>query len=177
MAINLNLLPQDLAVKGGVVKVVNIFDKLIMTALAAFLIFALGLVAFFIASSLELKNLNSSVENLKAQLAALSVTEQRVVLLKDRLAKIKSLGSYTSSDKDVENLIFLLGDLPSNSLLGNVSVEPGKIDFSLGFSDSESLGKFLGGLSENKKYKNVLISSLGFNPVSGHLVSLIFSAK
>ncbi|MFC1625455.1 hypothetical protein ACFL1Q_00230 [Patescibacteria group bacterium] len=177
MAIKLNLLPPELAVRGGVVKIARVLTSLAIAAIAGFIIFTVGMIAFFVVSSYELRSLSTTVSKLKSEVRAQESTEQKIVLLKDRVGKIRSLSSYDSSDKDIVNVESVLSAVGTQTSVGQLGVEPKKIDLSLVFKDPSELSNFIRSVTDSKIYKNVIMPSLGFSPINGYSISLGFTQK
>jgi competence protein ComGF len=120
MTIKLNLLPPELAVDkktGSILKSVRAFN-LILTAL--FVIFTIGLSAYFIFASIMLKNKLASVDSLKNKIKTLQTSEQQMVLLKDRIKKINIAQAKSSSLKNLDAIIqyvYIITGIPDNEVL------------------------------------------------------------
>lgn len=177
MAIKVNLLPTERRVSGGVAQFLRISRMLGVIALAGFLVFGLGLAAFFIVSSIELNGLNSSNNSLKTQLSSLGTTEAQLVVLKDRIAKIKIAEGIPSSTKNLVDFDSYLSALSGTTSISELDVNPVKITTSLVFTSGSDLTAFTKALSASTTFKNVSFASFNFNPTSGYLVSVEVTAK
>jgi Tfp pilus assembly protein PilN len=177
MAVKLNLLPQGTSATGTLGKVLKTTKMFGVILIAFFLIFALGISAFFIVSSITLKNLNSDLDSLKSQISALESTEQQAVLLKDRLAKIKTALAIPSAIKNLEGVNPYVSNLPPAASLTELNVDAQKVDFSIQFGSTSDLSAFLRSLSETKNFPVGVLTEYSFNPASGYLVSVRLSNK
>ena len=172
MAIKVNLIPPEHAVSSSLSKLLKTTRSLGIIFLAGFLLFAAGVSAFFLISSLSLRSLQEEISLLETQIKDQEASEQQIVLLKDRIAKINAVLKLPDS---TENLISIDPFLPSssaNSLVNELSVNSQKIDLSVNIRSNADLTAFLKGLSESGMFKSIVLSSFGFNPVGGYLVSV-----
>jgi|GEM_PF-1371342 len=176
-SINLNLLPTELKVSTGLSRSLRSIRMLGVIGLVGFLVFGLGLIGFFVFSSFQLSNLNSQNDTLKGQLTTLSTSETQLVLLKDRIAKIKIVQGLPTSDKNLTNFRKYISGLSGSSTVNELDVDPGKITAAIDFRSNSDLTTFLTSLSENTEFKVIDLSSFGFNPATGYLVSLTVTPK
>lgn len=171
MAVTLNLMPQELVVTGSWGKILKTLRMLNVILLSGFLIFALGVAAFFIFSSLSLRSMTAQEDSLKAEIATQVTVEQQIVLLKDRIAKIKKVQTLPSSAGNLDKLSPLLGSTGQNSSLSELDVDPKKIDVSIIFKTNSDLSNFMKNVLPESAFKNVSLSSFSFSPVSGYLAA------
>jgi hypothetical protein len=177
MAVKLNLLPQGTSVTGTLGKVLKTTKMLGVIFIAFFLIFTLGISAFLIISTISLRNLNSDIDSLKSQISTLESTEQQAVLLKDRLAKIKTALAVPSSIKNLDGANPYISNLPPTASLTELNIDPQKVDFSIQFGSSNDLSVFLRDLSDTKNFPVGVLTSYSFNPITGYLISVRLSNK
>lgn len=172
MAIKLNLLPPDYTVSGSTAKTLKALRSLGVISIAAFVVFALIIVGFFIVSSIESNNLNASINSLTSQIKSQEQTEQKVVLLKDRLKKIKAIQANSGSIDNLDKAGEVVDKLGPDATLTEFSVDPDKVDLSVAFRTNSDLTNFLSELTATKAFKSVVLTSFGFNPTSGYLVGV-----
>ncbi len=177
MAVKLNLLPPELAVSKSLGTSLKTIRMVGVILLAVFIIFVIGLTAVFIISSITLKNLTGDVTTLKSQITAQQVSEQRLVLLKDRLRKISTARTAASALSNLTKIDPFLATLSSDTSVSELNVDPQKIDLTLNFRSNNDLTAFLNDVSDSGSFKNVVISSFGLNPVSGYLVGMSLTVK
>src|SRR3990172_8063149 len=104
----INLLPQEFKPKGYVVTVSHTLRKVAVLLLTVFLVGSVAILGAFIFTSQRIKGSNSMQEELKTEIETLEATEQRLILLKDRLDKVKTIEDANNSGEEV-------------TVLGNVS--------------------------------------------------------
>ena len=90
---NINLLPTELKPKGQILKASKLLKKVSLVALLVFIVFAVLVFGSLIFLSTSIKSSQSNQEDLKSKVKALEQTEQRLVLVKDRLKKIAKVFS------------------------------------------------------------------------------------
>lgn len=177
MAVNLNLIPEDFAVKGGVGKTLVLVKQLNVILLALFIIVVLGISGYFFISSMELKRITADVGTLKQRIAAEQMVEAQMVLLKDRLGKIKMTQKVASAQNSLNLIGPVVSAIPAGSTLGELSVDSKKSDASVAFDSSQSLGEFFGQLITSTTFSSIILNSFGFNPATGYLASIRFVGK
>lgn len=174
MALKINLLPSEKRVSGNLGKFLAMTRMLGVIGIAVFLVFSLGVGAFFILSSTQLNNLNSENDSLKSQLVQLSTTEAQMVVLKDRVAKIKTIQSTPTAFKNMTDFLSLTNSF-SNSSLNELDVDPTSVVAIINFKLNSDLSAFIQGISSSTLFKSVSLDSFSFNPGTGYLANL--SAK
>ena len=172
MTIKLNLLPTEYVVTGTLGKVLKITRSLGVISIAAFLIFAVGLGAFFVISSFQLRNISTEVQDLKSQISTKEQSEQQIVLLKDRIKKIKTVQGLPNSFKNLGNIDPVVSTLTGSASLTELSTDSTKVDMSINFKSNSELAAFLQNLNSVKVFKSILMTTFGFNPASGYLISI-----
>src|SRR5688572_16267945 len=131
MAIKLNLLPPELTIDKNLSATLKIARSVGVILIAIFLIFVVAVSAIFIIMSVSLRNLNTDIESLTQRIALSQTSEQQIVLLKDRIGKIKTVQGFANAST---NLVAIEPFLPvpsSDSLVSELTVDAQKIDLSL----------------------------------------------
>ncbi len=172
MAVTLNLLPPELAVSGPLGKVLKTVRMINVILLAGFIVFSLGLFGFFIFSRIELNSATSANDQLKNQILAQEQSETQIVLLKDRIGKIKTIQNIPSSIKNFQNVEPYVTALGSDSTLSELNVDSQKTDITVLFKSNSGLSDFIQSLKSSQVFTSINISSFGFNPLSGYLVTV-----
>ncbi len=172
MAIKINLLPPEATISGPIAQLMKLARMLNVIFLGIFLVVGFGLGVFFVISSLQFQDLNAANTKLKGQITAQESSEQQLVLLKDRLAKIQTVKNLPDSTKNMIKIDPFISELVGNSSLTELEVDTQKTDVSILFRNNEDLTNFLRSISENKVYKSSILSSFGYNPSSGYLVTV-----
>lgn len=146
-------------------------------AIAFFLVFTLAISAFFILSTITLGSLNSDNDSLKAQVSALQSTETQVVLLKDRVGKIKTALNVPSAIKNLDSVTPFVSSLGPTASLNELDVDSQKVDFSVLFASTADLSTFLKTLTNSTTFTSEVMTSFGYSPTSGYLLGVRLTGK
>ena len=177
-ASNINLLPVELSSKSGIAKTAALLRRVSMFSVIVFLILGVMAGAFILIYTLQLEALVKSNQALTQQIAALEVTEQQTVLIKDRLQKIKGLETQSDILAAVGGIRSIMTSLPGGVAIADTTIDStGKTAFAFSVADSSVLVSFLGNLVANSDYKELKIKSFSFTPATGYLVSFEAMAK
>ncbi len=177
MSVKLNLLPPELAVSKNLSKLLKIIKALGVIGMAAFVVFAIGVGAFFVLGTIKLNNLNSSVASLKKEVTAQQASEQQIVLVKDRLTKISKI---LNSPDSLPNLVVIepfLGTLSQSTSINQLTIGSDSIGLSLGIKTNSDLTSFLGALQSSDVFKKVEMTSFSLSPSSGYAIEIKADTK
>jgi hypothetical protein len=177
MAAKLNLLPPDYALTGPVGQIVKFARPLNVILLALFLVTVLGMGGFFIFSSLSLKSLTADNDSLKKQIQAQSTAQQQIVLLKDRLGKIKTVQGLPTATQNLTSIDPVLVLVAGNSFLSELDVDSQKVAATIVFKSNSDLTNFLKNISLNTTYSSVSLGTFNYSPAVGYQLSLSFTKK
>lgn len=172
MAIKLNLLPPETRATGTLAKVLNTTRMLGVIGIAFFLVFTLGISAFFILSTVTLNGLNSNIGSLKSQIAALETTETQVVLLKDRIGKINTALNLPNSIKNLDVVNPVISNLSPSTSLSELDVDTQKVDISMIFTSNADTSAFIKSLSDSQNFKTATLTTFSYSPGGGILVGV-----
>lgn len=175
MAVKVNLLPENYTAKKGVALISRWIKTATLVSLVISIFSAIGLLAFFLIRSSELKNLQRNLTTLEGELSALNTSEQKLVLLKDRLEKIKAVKSLTSANESLDTIEPVINLLPQDASVSEISVDTQKIDASFIFRDTVALSAFLDNLESSGSFSAITLTSFGYTSQAGYLVGLRFT--
>jgi hypothetical protein len=171
----INLLPKDLTPDPKILKISG-YLKTVVT-IAGFILVAslVGLVAYFSINSITIKNSITNQEKLKVNIKAMEQTEQGLILVKDRLAKINEAGKKPSVENEIDSLHAISIIIPADiivteSVLGKESVEMTYLA-----NNSLSLVKLMATVATVQEYKRIDLLNFSFNSTVGYVVSVKFS--
>ncbi len=170
-ASNINLLPIELSAKSGVAKLAATLKRVSMFSVITFLVFGLMAGAFILVYSLDTNSIVKNNDNLASQIATLEDAEQKTVLIKDRLQKIKTLNAQTDILPAITGLKSVISGLPAGVTVADITMDSGKTVFAFNVADSSILVSFLSNLVVSSGYKQLTIKSFSFTPATGYLVS------
>lgn len=173
----INLLPTEQRVGKELQRILRITRILGVISLAGFFVFCLGLAGFFVFKSIQLNNFKSINASLTSKIAGLETSETKMVLLKDRLGKIKALQNVPTSVRNLDGINSLLDLTGASSTVNELNVTPSKVSASVNFRNNTDLDAFISGVSASKSFQTVNLSSFSFNPITGYLVSITAVGK
>ena len=172
MPIKINLLPAELKVSGTMGQMLRISRILGVISLAVFLVFGLGLGAFFIISSIQLNSLNSANDSLKSQLTTLKTSEAQLVVLKDRIGKIKLAQNIPTAVKNLTAFEPLVSSFSGSTVVSEIDIETAKVSTSINFKSNSDLTAFVKAISTAAIFRSVTFSSFSFSPAGGYLLGV-----
>ena len=168
----INLLPTDLSPKGSIAKVSLVIKNVSIVGLVLVVTSAVGIIAFLIITSFQIRNSNTSQDQLKANIKSLEQTEQRLVLTKDRLKYAKEILGASTSIGAIEDLDLLFSVLPEEVEIREAQISATKSEMSIVSKSSSGLTKMLVSLLTTDYYKNIKLTSFSFNANSGYVVGV-----
>jgi hypothetical protein len=178
MAVKLNLLPSDYSVSKPIATVLKIIRPLNVALLAVFLTGGLGMAAFFIFSSVSLRNLNTANNTLKSEIQAQQEAQQQIVLLKDRLGKIKRVYEVAGATENFESIAPFFNSISDNSVITDLDVTPQKTSLAVTFKSNTELTDFIRSLDGDEiPFSGITLESFSFSPANGYLVGFVFTPK
>lgn len=175
-SININLLPEEFTVSSGVSRALSITRMLGVIFLAVFLVFGLGLAAVFILDTVQLNNLTNENSAITSQISSMQSTETQLVLLKDRVGKIKIADNSASAIQSVSTFMPLVTSLSSSSKVNELDIDTSKIVSSLTFGSGADVSAFIKALG-GTKFADIALTSFSFNPSVGYLVGINIQNK
>lgn len=171
----INLLPKDLTPKEGVVKIASLIKRMTIIGFIALVISIVALVGgnFYIEDQIKMATMRQ--DNLKTEISALEQTEVRLVLVKDRLAKVDEIFSTNSAADEVVSFRSLLELFPEGVNLAQVQLNDSSTTLTISAQNSSSLSEFLAALLSSGIYSNVQLVFLEYSQIAGNYsVGLIF---
>ena len=177
-ATNINLLPVDLSAKSQAARLGSFLKKATKVLIGLFSVAGLLSGIFIVVLSLQLDSVNKKNETLRQNISALETTEQKTVLVRNRLEKIKILGDKDKAIGSVAILSGIVSSLPSGVSLTDANADlSGGLTYSFNVSDSSVLPQFLGSLMANQSFSKLGIKNFSFSPLSGYKITLEAQAK
>jgi hypothetical protein len=173
----INLLPEELKPKKYVLKASKTLNKVATGFMVLFLIVATLAIGGYLVLSSRVTSVKNNHDKLTTQVKALNESEQRMVLIKDRVDKINKViaKESTNEELDIMDKVILLagGDMS----IDEVNVDLDKIDFIVSANASSQMTKFLAGLISEEDYKSMDLLSLKYAPELGYKLNLKVVSK
>lgn len=160
---NINLLPSEFKLKEPVTKVVKIFKKLNTILAIVLVISALAVASSYFIISNQLTGFKKQNDKLLQSVKALETTEQKTVLIQDRLEKLSKIEKSDYAQEE-----FLAFDEFLKTKSGDIHISETVLDetgvtLGLRMQDSRVLAEFIDYV-ESMSYSNFQVSSLTFDP-------------
>ncbi|MEK7168971.1 MAG: hypothetical protein AAB778_03095 [Patescibacteria group bacterium] len=174
----MNLIPSDMAVPAAAVKLAKLLNKISTISALVLLLTILSVGGLFFYFSSENSKQATRIFSLKAKINSLQQNEQKLILAKDRLAKIALIQQSKSVNKEIlrfkefSNLVSTSGSKVTEASLGSKGTE-----VTLLSENSEILAQILKPLSEFIDYKTVILSSLSYNAGTGFISTIALNIE
>jgi hypothetical protein len=170
----INLLPQELKPKAGVLKLSKTLNKLALVSVGVLLSTTIVLIGSFIFFSQQSNASVERQENLQSEIRALEQTEQRLILVKDRLSKINKILSSGSVASQIELLKKVLAIMPSEVLLQDLEITDENVRIEVSSGSLSGIGQFFLKILQVQDFRKVNVDGFSFRNISGYVVVLEF---
>lgn len=167
----IDLLPEDLAPKKSIVKLISILNKLNYALIALFLVGVLTFLSIIIINSFELRNLNTQQDALIKRVKEFEKTEQQVILAKDRMSKINEIWKEAKMGYSIDGLVKLISNLPEGTTLKDTEISALKNKITMESSSSSSVAKLMSLLVSSNIYESLILKNFTYNPSYGYRIS------
>lgn len=167
-----NLLPTELLEKKGPYKLAESLKNIAIAGFAIFFAFLFGAFAYTLILSAQTRSSETKQNQLKQTIIALEETEQKMVLVKDRIGKANKIYSKSDISTSVENFELINANLSSNVFLMEAKIDDKKTEGSYSISSSLGLVRFMSNLLVSDLYSKITMKSFSFTPTFGYMVSL-----
>ena len=172
----INLLPDDFSSK-GVVKVARIIKKVLIPVFAVFFVSVVVMLGIIIVLNSNLKKISNHQEILTTSIKNLEKTERGMLLLQERLSKIKNiLLDDSSGGKFTQNIQDILGRSPGVAI-SEIKLISDKINLEAKVATSDQIEQFLSQVLENPLFKEVVLTDFSFAPIGGYSLGLALTTK
>jgi hypothetical protein len=158
----INLLPQDLKPDESALKISSKLKKIAtISAVVVLVVGGIAIGSYFILN----QRINESIErqdDLEQVIDSLSETEQRLVLVQDRLALIDELLNNDSAKEEVEMLENMVNLQTDSIKLANGELNETEALFGFNVNSSSDITSLLAQVAANPDYSFVRLTSLSF---------------
>lgn len=168
----INLLPKGLAKESSSVKFAESAKKISQAGLILFIFFLIAGIAYLFFLSSQVNSSNAVQDQLKVAIRSLEDTEQRVVLIKDRVEKSAFALSEPSASLSVVSFEAFSSNLPAGVNLVETRITGEKTDASFLTRSSSDLVQLMAAITSSDFYERVELESFGFTPAAGYLMTI-----
>ena len=170
----INLLPQELKPSGTILRLSkNLKNIALLAVVILFLSVTLSLGAYFILDN-RISTSASNQEDLKQQIKALQQTEQRLVLIKDRLEKINSISKKPRANDEVERLNIVSALFPENTYVKAVELDVNNAAVAISSERLDNIATYLASVVSSGEYVQINLAFLEYDSKQGYVVGLVF---
>lgn len=169
-----NLLPKELKPRKYIVKISKVLTNVALIALLVFVISAAVITGVFIIISNRLSSSQEKHEELIIQIKALQETEQKIVLIKDRLEKVNKMKSKASASEKVDVLDDVIRISEGSAIVNAATLSDKKANVLVIVDGSLSLTKFLSGILISGGFEEIEMLSFEFKKDEGYEIEFGF---
>lgn len=171
---DINLLPQELKPNKTVLKTAKQLSKTtwIISAILSLVLLAVGGVYYYYSKKTQ-DSVTKQTE-LRSKIRALEDTEQRLVLIKDRIGKIIKINSNGTIAEETGVVEKVLAVLPEDAVIGNIAIDRDLVRLSVSTTNLTSAGKYISTVTNIPGVKYVNLISFDFSPNNGYTVDINF---
>jgi len=170
----INLLPTELAPKTTIIKLTSSLRSVVIFGFILVLFASVGIAIFIVYFLVEINITNSSNKTLETSVSNLNQTEQKFVLLRDRIKKADEIFSKDTTKTQIASIDSVMNNTPSEIVINEIDVTPGKWSLNFSTLSSSSLVTFMSSLVANSQSKKIQLTSFTFSGGSGYSISLDF---
>jgi len=167
----INLLPEELKPKTYAIKLSKNLRKAAIYGLVVFFIFLVVLGGASLALDFRNSTLLKTEMDLKNQVQTYEATEQRLILVKDRLGKIDTVLTAENTSSGIDSLELISNNLPPNVILSKADIETDHINVLFSTDTSQNISNLYSAL-EGMKFTQVSLLAFNYNTEVGYQVSM-----
>lgn len=172
MANNINLLPTDFRVNKDIAHTAVLITRLAVVAGIILLIVGAAGGGIFLFIQTKVKETETTSNNLKSQIQGLETTEQKFILVKDRVTKSQSILSQRGKFVEFANYLEFVKTLPSGTTFVDEELDSSVSKIILNVSNSADLATIIDLIGSSTNYVRASIESIDFDPSKGYELTL-----
>lgn len=169
---SINLLPPELGPKRSVLKITKSLKKVSLVLFALLVVLSALTLGYRLYLSRQLDSSLARISSYKTQISALENTEQKLFLVKNRLAYINSIQSGNDNYKKLDQLTVLIASIPTEIIIEKIELKEGESTIKVSAQDSQTVSRLFSYLISSD-YSNILLEGLSFNSGVGYSANLV----
>ncbi len=166
----INLLPEELKPKTYAIKLSKQLRKLAVSSLVLFVIVLMVMAGSYLALRFRNSSLGNSEQKLRDQVKNYETSEQKLVLVGDRLSKIQKI-LESNSLKSIENTDVIVNNLPEGVLISDIELDSEITNITITTDNSRNLSRFFGVIT-GLEFKKVALLSFTYSSEVGYQVEV-----
>ncbi len=175
----INLIPAEMAVPARAVKVAKVINNISLVGVVVLILSIVVIGGLFFYFNSENDNLVNSISSLKSRIVSLEQNEQKLVLAKDRISKINIVQKLKSVSGEVgrfKKFSEIVASVPG-AVISEANLTSKGSEVSLLAQSTDSLSGILVPLASLDEYRRITLSSLGYNPNSGYILTILLETE
>lgn len=172
---SINLLPPELRPKGYLIGISKTINKISLISILVLLISGSLILASYIFLKHQLSTSVKKQNEFKNSINALEGTEQKMILIRNRLQKINEIETSENVNKSIAILEGLLETVDERIILDEVELKPASAEIVIIAGGSLDLTRFLRDVVSRLNLVRVELLTLEFSPQKGYEMKLSLS--
>jgi hypothetical protein len=149
--------------------------KLYIIVFIIFFIAVATSIGLFYMYSRRIDEANNRKSDIERRIKALKETEQRLVLVKDRLSKVEQISNMESAEEKIKGLNFLFNNKTSSVSINEVKADDKLLDISIFSNATYQTFDFMNLIKDSEEFSTITIKSMQFAPKTGFETNLLLN--
>lgn len=171
--VQINLLPEELKPNRYIVRISSKIKKASMLFALVFIVISAIAIGAYLVLNNRFKVANSRQERLKSELQALQQTQQKLVLLQDRIGKIDKVLSELSINEEVLATEAVLAVSRDVADLHEATLTSENATYRMTIDTSSNMTRLFAGLIAEGEYKSIRLEGMTYKPGIGYQIEFI----
>lgn len=169
---DINLIPQKNKVTKEVVQKTNSVSSFLKILIVLLFISILTVAAVYAIVYFRLRQTKEEHAKLRQELSTLQKSEQKYILLRDRLEKISTVKKAFNTKEEIAAARDLLANISSPSRISDLRVSPEMVEVEITTDSSLNMTKIFSYLVGSGQYIRVNMLSFSYNPKTAYKLNL-----
>lgn len=169
----INLVPEELKPKRAIIELANYLKRIVIIGFVAFFVTVVVSVGGFLIVRNQVLGSIKRQNELKISIEALEETEQKLVLVQDRLAKADKIFGMDSLDVETSVLENILLNIPQGVNFKKADLKSGVTEITLIADTSSSLAEFLASILATGAYRRIEMTGFSYTPDTRYAFGLV----
>lgn len=168
MESTINLLPPELAPKSHIIKVAGILKRIAIAGFLVYVIFVIAILLYLYNLTKKSQESLAALQGLETSVSALQETEQRLILIQNRLSLIDQIVLLPSSNKHIVDFRKMVNTLTSDIEIVTFKIGSKEVKFSTDFDNSDEMEEFLNFLQGYEPIATLTLDAFRYTPTFGY---------
>ena len=173
----INLLPDSFKIKSSIVKTSQLLKKIYIMLFVGTLVSAATSTGLFIMYKYRMDDAKERESSLIRQIEAMEETEQRLVLVKDRLKKVEQISKTKNANDQLEGINVLIDESDSYVTFEEAGAEHDLLDVKIKSRSTVDTFDFLEHVNGSEEFAFVTIESMEYLPGAGFQTEMLLKKK